>query len=348
MTYRAKEHYRDAAVAEAYDDERFASRKGRFVDRRERSLIADAIRRSGVSRGAEILDVPIGTGRLTRSLAVEGYSVTGIDVSEQMLARAAERLSDLATTETPRLVQGDAEALPFPRCQFRPRHLAATPRPSATARPDARSARVPPRLSRSRDRRVLPATVHPGARSASAAAGDPLAPGQSRRDRRRASRCRATSRTSSVPAPGHLRDGRGPRETRLTRPTWGSRGQSNNDDAWASQLGRRADIEDDRHGQHLVVVGPTIGTVLVPVEVQAAGDEVLDAEPYGSRPTDDPGARTPTRIGISGAGSCGVNSSRTIAEPLRQIRLDPLEGDCSRVRQHPNANLLRPCWIRAG
>ncbi len=118
MTYRAKEHYRDAAVAEAYDDERFASRKGRFVDRRERSLIADAIRRSGVSRGAEILDVPIGTGRLARSLAVEGYSVTGIDVSDQMLARAAERLSDMATTETPRLVQGDAEALPFPDDSF--------------------------------------------------------------------------------------------------------------------------------------------------------------------------------------------------------------------------------------
>ena len=74
MTYRAKEHYRDAAVAEAYDD-RSGSRVARVVSSigENDHWIADAIRRSGVSRGAEILDVPIGTGRLTRSLAVEGY-----------------------------------------------------------------------------------------------------------------------------------------------------------------------------------------------------------------------------------------------------------------------------------
>ena len=118
MTYRAKEHYRDAEVAETYDDQRFTSRKGRFVDRRERSLIADALHRSGVGRGARILDVPCGTGRLTRSLAVEGFAVTGIDVSEAMLARAAERMTGLAVTDAPALAVGDAEALPFGDASF--------------------------------------------------------------------------------------------------------------------------------------------------------------------------------------------------------------------------------------
>lgn len=118
MTYRAKEHYRDSAVAASYDSERFTSRKGRFVDRRERSLISEAIVRSGARRGAMILDVPCGTGRLARALALAGYVVTGVDVSEPMLARAADRMSDLPATEKPSLVVGDAEALPFADAAF--------------------------------------------------------------------------------------------------------------------------------------------------------------------------------------------------------------------------------------
>jgi ubiquinone/menaquinone biosynthesis C-methylase UbiE len=118
VTYRAKEHYRDAEVAATYDDERFTSRKGRLVDQRERSLIANAIWHAGADRGAQILDVPCGTGRLARSLAEEGYVVTGIDVSDAMLARAAERMSDLPPSEMPTLVVGDAEALPFADATF--------------------------------------------------------------------------------------------------------------------------------------------------------------------------------------------------------------------------------------
>lgn len=113
MTYRAKEHYRDPAVAASYDTERFATRKGRFVDRREQALISDAIRRAGAVAGSLILDVPCGTGRLTRALVDEGYVVTGVDVSEAMLARAAARMADVPTADQPTLIVGDAEALPL-------------------------------------------------------------------------------------------------------------------------------------------------------------------------------------------------------------------------------------------
>jgi ubiquinone/menaquinone biosynthesis C-methylase UbiE len=118
VTYRAKEHYRDPKVAAAYDGARFESRKGRFVDRRERSLIRDAIRRSGVGPGASILDAPCGTGRVARMLAIAGYAVTGVDVSEAMLDRATAGFAGLPATARPRLLVADAEALPFPDGAF--------------------------------------------------------------------------------------------------------------------------------------------------------------------------------------------------------------------------------------
>jgi len=118
MTYRAKSHYRDPAVAASYDTERFTSRKGRFVDRREQLLITDAIRRCGAQPGAAILDIPCGTGRLTRALAIAGYAVTGADVSEAMVDRAATMMSDLPETDRPTLMIGDAEALPFADAAF--------------------------------------------------------------------------------------------------------------------------------------------------------------------------------------------------------------------------------------
>ena len=118
MTYRAKERYRDPAVAASYDAERFTTRKGRLVDRREQGLVGDAIHRTGVGAGSLVLDVPCGTGRLTRSLADAGYAVTGIDVSEAMLARAESRMADMPEAGRPKLLVGDAEELPFADATF--------------------------------------------------------------------------------------------------------------------------------------------------------------------------------------------------------------------------------------
>ena len=113
MTYRAKDHYLDPEVVASYDEQRFTSRKGRFVDQRERSLVAAAIARSGAGPGAAILDVPCGTGRLTRVFAIAGFAVTGADISQPMLDRAAARVADLPATGRPDLVMADAEGLPF-------------------------------------------------------------------------------------------------------------------------------------------------------------------------------------------------------------------------------------------
>jgi ubiquinone/menaquinone biosynthesis C-methylase UbiE len=118
MSYRAKDHYRDAAVANSYDAERFTSRKGRFVDHREQGLIRDLIGRSGITPPASVLDIPAGTGRLAMSLAQDGFQVTGVDVSERMLEQAGVRWSSLPIDQRPSAVVADAEALPFGDASF--------------------------------------------------------------------------------------------------------------------------------------------------------------------------------------------------------------------------------------
>lgn len=118
MSYRAKDYYRDAGVAKVYDQERFASLKGRIVDRREQGLIAAALRHAGARPGWSVLDIPCGTGRVSRTLAESGLRLTGVDVSDAMLERAAARLADLPADERPALQAGDAEALPFADATF--------------------------------------------------------------------------------------------------------------------------------------------------------------------------------------------------------------------------------------
>src|SRR5436190_23597678 len=58
--------------------------------------------------GQRILDVATGTGLVARLLVDRGASVVALDQSEQMLARARERLGDRVE-----LIRAEAERLPF-------------------------------------------------------------------------------------------------------------------------------------------------------------------------------------------------------------------------------------------
>lgn len=59
--------------------------------------------------GDPVLELGCGTGRVTLVLAADGYRVTGLDVSERMLAQAAAKRAKLPreTQERVQLVQGD-------------------------------------------------------------------------------------------------------------------------------------------------------------------------------------------------------------------------------------------------
>ncbi len=78
------------------------------LDRRWREEAAAAV----VQPGHRVLDACCGTGDLAIAAAEAGGTVTGLDFSEPMLARAREKNPDIEW------VTGDALALPFPDASF--------------------------------------------------------------------------------------------------------------------------------------------------------------------------------------------------------------------------------------
>ncbi len=66
----------------------------------------------GARRGVELLDVGTGPGLVAEAAALRGCSVTGIDISPQMLDIARERVPDAEFHE------GSAESLPFANDAF--------------------------------------------------------------------------------------------------------------------------------------------------------------------------------------------------------------------------------------
>ncbi len=80
----AIERFTLQSMADKYPSEYSDRRR----DRRERKCILDCLK--SIPSGARVLDLPCGTGRLTRILIERGYRVTAADVSEAMLHRARD------------------------------------------------------------------------------------------------------------------------------------------------------------------------------------------------------------------------------------------------------------------
>ncbi len=107
--YRAKGHYQNKRVAQQYDQERFGSPLGKFVDWLEKMALQNALKRVG--RASVALDIPCGTGRITEFLLTRGFEVTGADISDEMLEVAQRRLGSYPGFRG--LVHQDAERLDF-------------------------------------------------------------------------------------------------------------------------------------------------------------------------------------------------------------------------------------------
>jgi 2-polyprenyl-3-methyl-5-hydroxy-6-metoxy-1,4-benzoquinol methylase len=73
----------------------------------EGAFFLDLVRRSG----GPVLDIGCGTGRLAIPLAHEGFAVTGVDLSENMLAQARTKSADLAVD----WVRGDMREMALAR-----------------------------------------------------------------------------------------------------------------------------------------------------------------------------------------------------------------------------------------
>lgn len=101
--------YRNLEAARAYDRDRFENEGAKQKrDRNTRQAILRALREPGSIRS--VLDLPCGTGRLTRLLMEAGFQYTGADQSEAMLTVAREKVSDFPDAP---LIIADATGLPF-------------------------------------------------------------------------------------------------------------------------------------------------------------------------------------------------------------------------------------------
>lgn len=83
-------HYKDVAVAERYDRERFSRLPGRIFNALERRVLHRAFK--AIPRSSTVLDLPCGTGRLAETLLDDGFRVVGVDISAPMLDVARRKL----------------------------------------------------------------------------------------------------------------------------------------------------------------------------------------------------------------------------------------------------------------
>lgn len=105
-----KNYFRQLA---AKYDAWFTTPHGRYVYKYEREIVWDLAR---PAPGMDILDVGCGTGLYTAELAAVGTTVTGVDISPEMLAIARERTKQFGQRVT--FCQADAIRLPFPADRF--------------------------------------------------------------------------------------------------------------------------------------------------------------------------------------------------------------------------------------
>lgn len=100
------------AKATDYDDW-YKTPLGALVDRIEKEPIYDFLEPAA---GEQILDVGCGTGNFSLELAQRGVKVTGVDISEPMLARARQKAAEAGLSI--HFLQGDVHELPFAANSF--------------------------------------------------------------------------------------------------------------------------------------------------------------------------------------------------------------------------------------
>jgi ubiquinone/menaquinone biosynthesis C-methylase UbiE len=111
---KGQEWYQADDIAEAYDDKRF-SQGGRFIDRREKQAVLDAL---APLDGKRVLEVACGTGRFTVMLAERGADIVGVDISEAMLEQGRTKAHAAGVDDALDFMQADASRLPFPDNHF--------------------------------------------------------------------------------------------------------------------------------------------------------------------------------------------------------------------------------------
>lgn len=104
---RKQDFYSLGATVDRYEQRRFGGKSGRYVHERELRTVRELLPEAG----GKLLDVPVGTGRLSLFLRDQGFDCHGIDYSEAMIELARSRgLSQLS--------QGDIFHTALPPASF--------------------------------------------------------------------------------------------------------------------------------------------------------------------------------------------------------------------------------------
>lgn len=88
MNERLQRHY-EADLAASYERDRAGAQW-----QKEQEAVAELLTEAGVDAASTVLDAPVGTGRFLLLYGKIGCRVVGIDLSQDMLARARKRLVD--------------------------------------------------------------------------------------------------------------------------------------------------------------------------------------------------------------------------------------------------------------
>lgn len=107
--YKAKTAYKDRGVAESYDEVRFTSVHGKYLDELEKQAVQHLMRRVG--KPSLVLDLASGTGRFAKLALDEGNPVVAGDISLELLKISSQRLGN--HQELKGFVLCEAEKLPF-------------------------------------------------------------------------------------------------------------------------------------------------------------------------------------------------------------------------------------------
>lgn len=102
--------------AESYDRSRYSTRRGARVDRFQKRVL-DSYLDTGELGGSSVLEVGCGTGRFLPFMANKGCSVTGIDISEEMLKVAMTRIA-ISESKDITLLLNDADSIPAEKNSF--------------------------------------------------------------------------------------------------------------------------------------------------------------------------------------------------------------------------------------
>jgi ubiquinone/menaquinone biosynthesis C-methylase UbiE len=103
---RKQEFYSLGATVDRYEQRRFGGKSGRHVHERELRTVLELL-----PAGGKLLDVPVGTGRLSLFLQQHGFDCHGVDYSQAMIDLARSRgLTNLS--------QGDVFQTPLPAASF--------------------------------------------------------------------------------------------------------------------------------------------------------------------------------------------------------------------------------------